>query len=70
MRKITLIFIILLTNCAMSGKVKLACPSRPTIKKVEVVNGTITGKSTDAVIDNHVNSWEYIHKLETLKGCK
>lgn len=64
-----LFILCLMSSCAHSTKiVRIPCPPRPEMVKVVVKDGTITGESLDAVIENHQRVWEYVHKIEKL-GC-
>jgi hypothetical protein len=71
MKKILpLLIFFLLSACASSRHiVRLACPKPPIILRVEVKDGTISGKDLDNAIENHERLWEHIHILEKL-GCK
>lgn len=61
----------ILSGCAGSrSKLTIACPNRPQMREVQTKDGQLDRENTKRVIDNHVDSWEYIHKLESIKGCK
>lgn len=67
MKKLLFLFFIL--GCAHSPKaIKISCPPKPVMRPVTVVDGVISGDSLQNTIDNHVDLWEYIHKVTSL-GC-
>ena len=66
---IPILFFFLLSACASSQHiVRLACPKPPIILRVEVKNGTVSGKDLDNAIENNQKLWQHIHLLEKL-GC-
>lgn len=62
-----LLLALLITSCA-GARPELPALSRPDVLPVEVQGGAIRGKNVDNVVKNHLNAWEYIHKLEALNG--
>lgn len=57
-------------GCAHVPKiVTVECPPPPTMRQVEVVAGSVSGENLKNVVDNHIDLWEYIHKIQAL-GCR
>ena len=61
--------ILILVGCASRPKiVKIPCPPRPILQPVEVKDGKLDEENTRKTIENHEDTYEYIHRIEKL-GC-
>gem|GEM_PF-3234418 len=48
--------------------VRIACPPRPVMLPVTVIDGTVSGEALDNAIFNTLKLWEHVHVVEKL-GC-
>lgn len=62
--------VVLVIGCSKQVvPMKHECRSDPIMKEVVVVNGSVSGKSLDNVVDNVVSLWDQIEYLK-IRGCK
>lgn len=64
-----LFFISLLSGCAKYIVHKPSCGIDPIMRKIEIVDGCISGKDLQYLKDNHIDLWTRIEELK-IKGCK
>ncbi len=67
-----LLFTLLATTmgCAtVKAGIKIPCPDTPAMRKVWVKNGQLSGEDLNAVVENHMTLWSYIHSIQAL-GCR
>lgn len=72
MKKLLLVLISssLVFGCAHGRAiVRLDCPQPPILLRVQVQQGTVSGKDLNNAIENNQRLWQHIHLLEKL-GCK